>query len=199
MSRCFCAFAYSRPARLRRLGGGSRATSGSRGWSRAAAAQRSPRCIGAITRRCTLLPLVAGQRGGRTRCVAEHDGARVLRFAARSARLRAEAVVFRIAHNESISLIRRRRLHQPLDAAATVGDDSLAASVQGREDLRQLRAGPRRARRAPAGRARAARAQRVEPLGDRDRARRDARGGEAVDLRGAQLAARVGEGSCDGV
>jgi RNA polymerase sigma factor (sigma-70 family) len=46
--------------------------------------------------------------------------------------------LFRIAHNESVSLLRRRRRVAPLDSAATVSDDSLAAGLEMRERLAQL-------------------------------------------------------------
>jgi RNA polymerase sigma factor (sigma-70 family) len=46
--------------------------------------------------------------------------------------------LFRIAHNESISLLRRRRDAAALDSAATLGRDSLPADLESRERLTQL-------------------------------------------------------------
>src|SRR5256714_771293 len=47
--------------------------------------------------------------------------------------------LFRIAHNEAISLLRRRRETSDLDVATEIGHDSLPQRVDEREDLRQLR------------------------------------------------------------
>jgi RNA polymerase sigma factor (sigma-70 family) len=47
--------------------------------------------------------------------------------------------LFRIAHNESISLLRRRRDALPLDVAPDVGPDSLPGTVETRERLARLR------------------------------------------------------------
>jgi RNA polymerase sigma factor (sigma-70 family) len=47
--------------------------------------------------------------------------------------------LFRIAHNESISLLRRRRDALPLDLAQPVGRDSLPGTVEVRERLARLR------------------------------------------------------------
>ena len=47
--------------------------------------------------------------------------------------------LFRIAHNESISLLRRRRDPLPLDLAREVGTDSLPGTVETRERLARLR------------------------------------------------------------
>jgi RNA polymerase sigma factor (sigma-70 family) len=47
--------------------------------------------------------------------------------------------LFRIAHNESISLLRRRRDALPLDLAQPVGTDSLAVTVESRDRLARLR------------------------------------------------------------
>jgi RNA polymerase sigma factor (sigma-70 family) len=47
--------------------------------------------------------------------------------------------LFRIAHNEAISLLRRRRDAVTLDLAETVGTDSLPGAVESRERLAQLR------------------------------------------------------------
>jgi len=46
--------------------------------------------------------------------------------------------LFRIAHNESISLIRARRATETLDAAAELGEERLARDVEAREELRLL-------------------------------------------------------------
>jgi RNA polymerase sigma factor (sigma-70 family) len=47
--------------------------------------------------------------------------------------------LFRIAHNEAISLLRRRRDAVTLDLAETVGTDSLPTAVESRERLARLR------------------------------------------------------------
>jgi RNA polymerase sigma factor (sigma-70 family) len=47
--------------------------------------------------------------------------------------------LFRIAHNEAISLLRRRRDAVTLELAETVGSDSLPAAVESRERLARLR------------------------------------------------------------
>src|SRR3954454_9820422 len=47
--------------------------------------------------------------------------------------------LFRTAHNESISLLRRRRDALPLDLAQPVGTDSLPGTVEARERLARLR------------------------------------------------------------
>jgi RNA polymerase sigma factor (sigma-70 family) len=47
--------------------------------------------------------------------------------------------LFRIAHNEAISLLRRRRDALPLDLAPPVGTDSLQGTVETRERLARLR------------------------------------------------------------
>jgi RNA polymerase sigma factor (sigma-70 family) len=47
--------------------------------------------------------------------------------------------LFRIAHNESISVLRRRRDAVPLDLAQPVGTDSLPGTVESRERLARLR------------------------------------------------------------
>jgi RNA polymerase sigma factor (sigma-70 family) len=47
--------------------------------------------------------------------------------------------LFRIAHNEAISLLRRRRDALPLDTAQPVGRDSLPGTVETRERLARLR------------------------------------------------------------
>jgi RNA polymerase sigma factor (sigma-70 family) len=47
--------------------------------------------------------------------------------------------LFRIAHNESISLLRRRRDALPLDVAREVGPDSLPGAIETRERLARLR------------------------------------------------------------
>src|SRR3954471_17403787 len=46
--------------------------------------------------------------------------------------------LFRIAHNEAISLLRRRRDALELDSAAAVGRDSLPGDVETRERMAQL-------------------------------------------------------------
>lgn len=46
--------------------------------------------------------------------------------------------LYRIAHNESISLLRSRRDHSDLDAAAHVGDPGAETIIQSRERLRDL-------------------------------------------------------------
>lgn len=48
--------------------------------------------------------------------------------------------LFRIAHNESISLMRARRSTESLETAERVSHDSLAQRIATREDLRQLQA-----------------------------------------------------------
>ena len=48
--------------------------------------------------------------------------------------------LYRIAHNESISLLRARRGHSDLDAAAHVGDPGAETIVESRERLRDLTA-----------------------------------------------------------
>src|SRR3954471_9219129 len=47
--------------------------------------------------------------------------------------------LFRIAHNEAISILRRRRPAEPLDAARDVGLDTLARDIGDRQRLAQLR------------------------------------------------------------
>jgi len=47
--------------------------------------------------------------------------------------------LYRIAHNESVSLLRARRADSDLDAAAHVGDAAASGAVESRERLRSLR------------------------------------------------------------
>ncbi len=93
--------------------------------------------------------------------------------------------LYRIAHNESIELLRRRRETRPLDPELAApgsrpggggGDEGAAAGA----DLR-----PRRAARAPARRPGHARAGRPRLRRDRDRARHLRRGRPPDPLRGA--------------
>ena len=91
--------------------------------------------------------------------------------------------LYRIAHNESISLLRARRSDADLDAAAHVGDPATEGLIESRDRLRSLAADLERADRAGARGAAHARARRPGVRGDRGRAGDQRRGGQAERLR----------------
>jgi RNA polymerase sigma factor (sigma-70 family) len=106
--------------------------------------------------------------------------------------------LFRIAHNEAISILRKRRANDCLVDEHLPSEVSVERTVDQRERLRLLIADIQ----ALPVRQRAAllmRAQRPADRGDRCGAVRFAWGGEADAVRGPQLAARVRRGPRDGV
>ena len=102
--------------------------------------------------------------------------------------------LFRIAHNEAISILRRRRTTAELDDVPG-GDGEIEDRVCGARGAAGAGAGPRRSARAPARGARPARAQRPQPRGDRRGAGYLGGGGQAGDLRGAQRALQLPRGA----
>ena len=102
--------------------------------------------------------------------------------------------LFRIAHNEAISILRRRRETDGARRRPGRRRRDGGPGLRARGAARAA-AGPRRPARPPARRARPARAQRAQPRRDRRRARAHAGRGQAHDLRGAQRAVQLPRGA----